>query len=115
MIDDEQVTITAGSPTSDTSFDEIGLRPCGVRNRITILAAGASVAFVAVIHERDRDARLAAAHSYIWNAVRRRTEVRMRSTRASNEIDVGVRLWIDRRRRNVLVPPVVRRKQLPAA
>src|SRR5215216_4464337 len=90
-INDEQVTITAGSPTGNAAFDEIGLCPRGIRNRITVFAAEAGIAFVAVIHERDRHARLAAAHCDIWDAVRWRTEVRMRATRASNEIDIGIR------------------------
>src|SRR5262245_46553426 len=38
-IDDEQVTIAAGSSTGNTAFDEIRLRPRGVRNRITVLTA----------------------------------------------------------------------------
>src|SRR4029077_4245778 len=79
------------------------------------LSAEARIAFAAVIDKGDRHAGLAAADARVGDAVRRRPEVGMRAARAPDEVDVGVRLRIDRRRRNVLVPPVVRWKKLAAA
>ena len=74
------------------------------------LRAKPAIAFVAVVDERDRRARLAAADADVRNAVRRRTEVRMERARAADEVDERVRLRIDRRAGDLLVPPVVGRK-----
>ena len=100
----------AGAP----ALDEVGLRLRGVGNRIAALRAKAVVALVAVVDERHGHARLAAADADVRNAVRRRAEVGMRGPRAADEVDERIRLRIERRAGDLLVPPVVRRKQAPA-
>src|SRR5258705_12364547 len=109
------MAIAAGSTAGHTTLDEVRLRLRSVRHRITVLPAKSGIALAAVIDEGDRHTRLAAADSDIRNAVRRRAKVGMGAASAPDEVDVCIRLRIDRRGRNGLVPPVDRRKQLSAA
>src|SRR6476660_2454946 len=107
--------IAARSSAGNAAFNEIRLRPRGVRQRIPVLTAETDIAFVAIVDKRDRNANLGGTHANVRNPIRRRTEVRMSSTCTTNETDVGIRLRIHGRRRNVLVPPVVRWKKLATA
>ncbi len=114
-IDDEQVAIAARPAARHSAFDEVRLRRRDRRNRISGLPAEAAVAFAAIRDEGHRDARLTAADADIRDPVRRRSEVRMRRARAADEVDVGARLRIDGRVRDVEIPPVVGREERPAA
>src|SRR6185436_20569513 len=96
-IDDEQVAIAARPAARRAAFDEAGLCRRGRRDRISGLTGEATVALVAIRDEGHRDARLAAADADVWNAVRRRSEVRMRRARPADEVDVRARLRIDGR------------------
>ena len=87
----------AGRPTSgDAPFDEVRLRLRDVRYGISIFAAKPCIAFVPVVDECHGNAKLAGTHPDVWNAIWRRTEVGMSAACASDEIDVGIRLRIDR-------------------
>src|SRR5688572_11210849 len=100
------MTIAPAAAARYTALDEVRLRLRGFGKRITSDAARSAVALAAVRDERDGHARLASADAHVRDAVGRGAEVRVRRPRAADVVDERVRLRIQRRRADVLIPPV---------
>ena len=103
--------VAVGAATRRAAFDVIRLRLGRFRNRIATFASISVIALRPVRDERDGNSGLGRADAHVRNAIRRRAEVRMQPAIASDEIDEGGRLRIDRRARDVLIPPVARWKE----
>ena len=108
--------IAIGAAAGAAALDEVRLRLRRVRNRVAALRARSRCRF------RRRSRRTSPARAARCRR-RRRTECRTAAgrsrdaerPRAADEVDERVGLRIDRRAGDLLVPPVVRRKQAPAA
>ena len=93
-----------------------------VGNRIAGQPGRTGVALAAVSDKRQRHARLSTIDDDVGEAVWRRTEIgmqtpdggRIRRRSAADEVDQRRRARIDRRRRDVQVPPVAEREHLSA-
>src|SRR5690349_1074284 len=108
------MTIAVRAAAWHAALDVVRLRARRVWNRITGLAAPARIALVAVAHERDGRARFRLPDAHVRDAVRRRAEIGMGSARAPDAVDERGRLRVDGRAADVLIPPVVGRKERAA-
>ena len=105
--------VAVGAAPRRAAFDVVRLRLGSFRNRIATLASISVIALRPVRDERDGHSGFGRADTHVRNAVRRRAEVRMQPAIASDEVDEGGRLRIDRRPRDVLIPPIARWKERP--
>ena len=114
-IDQDHVTVALVSAPRDSSLDVVGKRPRFHRDRIAGRPSGRTgIALIGIGDEGDRQERLVAGNADVRDSIGRGTEVGVKSARRADPVDQLLRLRIDRRLRDFEIPPVVRRKDLPA-
>jgi hypothetical protein len=117
-VDDEQVAIATGvGGTGIAAFEPLRLRLCLLGNRVAGWPAGSSGIALFGVVEIDRHERLVSRHGGIGDAVDLRrllgvtAEVGVHPPLEPHELEERRARGVDRRLRNVDVPPVVGRQQ----